>query len=141
MAIIINLHEYKGLIPFNRMTLLRATKDQFWDEIFHRCCNYHKMSTPNVGYFGHGRFGHGHFGQDISAIKNAKGGRFGQNHRFIYFCVYMGGLMLMCAGCMYMGLHACMQVHACAMAYFDLAVYMFIFVYKKHQTMKFVLVG
>ena len=100
----------------------------------------------NVGYFGHGRFGHGYFGQDISAtdisaIKNTKGGRFGQNHRSLYFCVYMGGLMLMCAGCMYMCLHACMQVHACAMAYFDLAVYMFIFVYKKHQTMKFVLVG
>ena len=53
------------------------------------------MYDLNVGYFGHGRFGHGHFGQDISAtdisaIKNAKGGRFGQNHKFMYFCLYMG---------------------------------------------------
>ena len=44
----------------------------------------------NVGYFGHGRFGHGHFGQDISAtdisaMKNVKGGRFGHNHKFMYF--------------------------------------------------------
>ena len=55
---------------------------------------------------------------DISAIKNAKGGRFGQNHKFMYFCLY-GGLMLMCAGCINMCLHACMQAHACVMAYFD----------------------
>ena len=32
-------------------------------------------------------------------------------------------------------------MHACAMAYFDLAVYMFIFVFKKHRTMEFLLVG
>ena len=50
---------------------------------------------------------------------------------FMYFCVYMGGLMLMCAcvqdvcTCVYM--HAC-RVHACAMPYFDLEVYMFIVV-------------
>ena len=49
--------------------------------------------------------------------------------------------MLMCAGCINMCLHACMQVYACAMAYFDLALNMFIFVSKKHRTMKFVLVG
>ena len=90
----------------------------------------------NVGYFSHGRFSHGHFGQDISAteisaIQNAKSGCFGKNHKFMYFCVYMGGLMLMCAcvrdvcTCVYM--HAC-RVHACAMPYFDLAVYIFIVV-------------
>ena len=42
-------------------------------------------------------------------------------------------------GCMYICLHAC-RVHACAMPYFDLTVYMFIVVRKKHWTMKFVLV-
>ena len=41
----------------------------------------------NVGHFGHGQFGLGRFGQDISATdvsatKNAKDGRFGQNHKF-----------------------------------------------------------
>ena len=45
----------------------------------------------NVGHFGHGHFGHGHFGlgrfgpsisaTDVSAMENAKGGRFGQNHK------------------------------------------------------------
>ena len=57
------------------------------------------------------------------------------------FCVYMGGLMLMCVRdvctCVYM--HAC-RVHAFAMPYFDLAVYMFIVVSLKHWTIKFVLV-
>ena len=40
--------------------------------------------------------------------------------------------------CVYM--HAC-RVHACAMPYFELTVYMFIVVSKKHWTMKFLLVG
>ena len=40
----------------------------------------------NVGHFGHGHFGLGRFGLDISAMdvsatENAKGGRFGQNHK------------------------------------------------------------
>ena len=40
----------------------------------------------NVGHFGHGHFGLGRFGPDISATdvsatENAKGGRFGQNHK------------------------------------------------------------
>ena len=40
----------------------------------------------NVGHFGHGHFGLGRFGPDISATdvsatKNAKGGRFGHNHK------------------------------------------------------------
>ena len=40
----------------------------------------------NVGHFSHGHFGHGRFGPDISATdvsatENAKGGRFGQNHK------------------------------------------------------------
>ena len=48
--------------------------------------------------------------------------------------------MLMCAGCMYMCLHACMQ-GACLCDAFDLAVYMFIVVSNKHLTIKFVLVG
>ena len=44
-----------------------------------------------LGHFGHGHFGHGHFGlgrfgpdisaTDVSATENAKGGRFGQNHK------------------------------------------------------------
>ena len=52
--------------------------------------------------------------------------------------------MLMCAcvrdvcTCVYM--HAC-RVHAFAVPYFDLTVYMFIVVSKKHSTIKFVLVG
>ena len=44
------------------------------------------MGYVNVGHFGHGHFGLGRFGPDISATdvsatKNAKGGRFGQNHK------------------------------------------------------------
>ena len=44
-------------------------------------------SESNVGHFGHGHFGLGRFGPDISATdvsatENAKGGRFGQNHKF-----------------------------------------------------------
>ena len=40
----------------------------------------------NVGHLGHGHFGHGHFGPyiwatDIWATENAKGGRFGHNHK------------------------------------------------------------
>ena len=49
----------------------------------------------NVGHFGHGHFGLGHFGPDISATdvsatKNAKGGRFGHNHKLwvgVYACI------------------------------------------------------
>ena len=45
-----------------------------------------RMSIVNVGHFGHGHFGLGRFGLDISAkdvlaTENAKGGRFGQNHK------------------------------------------------------------
>ena len=35
----------------------------------------------NVGNFGHRHFGYGRFGPDILAMENAKGGRFGQNHK------------------------------------------------------------
>ena len=51
-------------------------------------CNllFEKCKISNVGYFGHGRFGHGHFGQDISAMINAKGGRFGHD---INLCVFL----------------------------------------------------
>ena len=40
-----------------------------------------------LGHFGHGHFGLGRFGldisaADISATENAKGGRFGHNHKF-----------------------------------------------------------
>ena len=43
-------------------------------------------NKSNVGHFGHGHFGLGRFGPDISATdvsarENAKGGRFGQNHK------------------------------------------------------------
>ena len=46
----------------------------------------HTVSLSNVGHFGHGHFGLGRFGPDISATdvsarENAKGGRFGQNHK------------------------------------------------------------
>ena len=42
--------------------------------------------VTNVGHFGCGHFGLGRFGLDISAtdvsaMENAKGGRFGQNHK------------------------------------------------------------
>ena len=42
--------------------------------------------SMNVGHFGHGHFGLGRFGPDtsatdVSATENAKGGRFGQNHK------------------------------------------------------------
>ena len=42
----------------------------------------------NVGHFGHGHFGLGRFGPDISATdvsatENAKGGRFGHNHKLL----------------------------------------------------------
>ena len=41
----------------------------------------------NIGHFGHGHFGLGRFSPDISdtdvsATENAKGGRFGQNHKY-----------------------------------------------------------
>ena len=41
----------------------------------------------NVGHFGHGHFGLGCFdpdilASDVSARENAKGGRFGQNHKY-----------------------------------------------------------
>ena len=35
----------------------------------------------NVGHFGRGHFGLGRFGLDISAMEDAKGGRFGHNHK------------------------------------------------------------
>ena len=44
------------------------------------------ITFANVGHFGHGHFGLGRFGPDISATdvsasENAKGGRFGHNHK------------------------------------------------------------
>ena len=47
---------------------------------------YDVYGSRNVGHFGHGHFGLGRFGPDISAMdvsarENAKGGRFGQNHK------------------------------------------------------------
>ena len=35
----------------------------------------------NVGHFGLGRFGRDISDTDVSATENAKGGRFGQNHK------------------------------------------------------------
>ena len=35
----------------------------------------------NVGHFGHGHFGPDISATDVSATENAKGGRFGQNHK------------------------------------------------------------
>ena len=46
------------------------------------------ISWSNVGHFGHGHFGLGRFGPDISATKNAKGGRFGQIINFGLGCVH-----------------------------------------------------
>ena len=84
-----------------------------------------------------GRFGHGHFDQNISAMdisartfrpwtfrprKNAKGGRFGHNNKFMCVCVCMDGWMFVrLPGCMYMCvcMHLCM--HACVMPYLGLA--------------------
>ena len=48
----------------------------------------------NVGHFGHGHFGLGRFGPDfsatdVSATENAKGGHFGQNHKFVGWGVCM----------------------------------------------------
>ena len=45
-------------------------------------------------HFGHGHFGLGRFGLDISATdvsatENAEGGRFGQNHKFSVWDVFM----------------------------------------------------
>ena len=47
-----------------------------------------------LGHFGHGHFGLGRFGLDISAtdvsaMENAEGGRFGQNHKFWVWDVFM----------------------------------------------------
>ena len=46
----------------------------------------HAHFLSDVGHFGHGHFGLGRFGPDISAsdvsaTENAKGGRFGDNHK------------------------------------------------------------
>ena len=49
----------------------------------------YQIITANVGHFGHGHFGLGRFGPDISATENAKGGRFGQNHKlWVGVCMY-----------------------------------------------------
>ena len=47
-----------------------------------------------LGHFGHGHFGLGRFGLDISAMdvlatENVEGGRFGQNHKFWVWDVFM----------------------------------------------------
>ena len=39
------------------------------------------LSVPNVGHFGHGHFGPDFSATDVSATENAKGGRFGHNHK------------------------------------------------------------
>ena len=47
------------------------------------------ISKLVLGHFGHGHFGLGRFGLDISATdvsatENAKGGRFGHNHKWVW---------------------------------------------------------
>ena len=51
------------------------------------CDFLHQILKVVLVHFGHGHFGLGRFGLDISATdvsatENAKGGRFGQNHKF-----------------------------------------------------------
>ena len=63
--------------------------DKMWKNI------YDHFNSTNVGHFGHGHFGLGCFGPDIlatdvSATENAKGGRFGQNHKLwvgVFACI------------------------------------------------------
>ena len=56
-----------------------------------------------LGHFGHGHFGLGRFGLDISATdvsatENAKGGRFGQNHKFWVWDVFGVSTQLQSSG-------------------------------------------
>ena len=62
-------------------------------EISHASIYRHKNRMV-LGHFGHGHFGLGRFGLDISATdvsatENAEGGRFGQNHKFWVWDVFM----------------------------------------------------
>ena len=74
-----------GVVPFylKQVKNLKCNHRFTTDDTFKVKCYF---MQPNVGHFGHGHFGLGRFGPDISATdvsatENAKGGRFGQNHK------------------------------------------------------------
>ena len=59
----------------------------FSNRPYHSRHHGNRQFGTNVGHFGLGHFGLGRFGPDISATdvsatENAKGGRFGQNHKY-----------------------------------------------------------
>ena len=63
------------------MSSLRTLNSLWIDRVMH-------LNIWNVGHFGHRHCGLGRFGPDISAAdvsatENAKGGRFGQNHKLL----------------------------------------------------------
>ena len=72
---------------FNIPKLVSVIKQGGWSQTLETSSELamqYSIVTPCctiVGHFGHGRFGLGCFGPDISATENAKGGRFGQNHK------------------------------------------------------------
>ena len=86
------------IIPFREDFIFTKLRENFRiysnsDDIFLNSFNcvsgnmtFNTNFQGNVGHFGHRHFGLGHFSPDISATnvsakENAKGGRFGPNHK------------------------------------------------------------